>query len=119
MQYGYEVTWNRGSAEMPKIIPDAENGRCLLEFRGSLDRFLTSPLDMRRFVDQFHSKHIAVHFDVGDLLQYGFPEDWIMTLGNRIRRVHSKITSFMGFKWVNLYRCWRAVWIGRLSCRHW
>ncbi len=98
MQYGYEVTWDRVSAEMPKVIPDAEKAGVYLNFEEVWNRFLTSPLDMRRFVDQFHSKHIAVHFDVGNILQYGFPQDWIMTLGNRIRRVHLKDYKLHGFQ---------------------
>jgi L-ribulose-5-phosphate 3-epimerase len=98
MEYGYEATWERVSAEMPKVIPDAEQAGVYLNFEEVWNRFLTSPLDMRRFVDQFHSKHIAVHFDVGNILQYGFPQDWIAILGSRIKRVHLKDYKLDGFK---------------------
>ena len=49
-----------------------------------------SPLEMRTFVDQFHSPWLAAHFDMGNVMQFGYPEDWIHTLGSRIRRVHVK-----------------------------
>jgi hexulose-6-phosphate isomerase len=98
MQYGYEETWERVSAEIPKVIPDAEKAGVYLNFEEVWNRFLTSPLDMKRFVDQFHSKHIAVHFDVGNIFQYGFPQDWINILGSRIHRVHLKDYSMKGFK---------------------
>ena len=31
-----------------------------------------------------------VHFDAGNCMQYGYPEDWILTLGKRIKRIHFK-----------------------------
>lgn len=98
MQYGYEQTWERVSAELPKVIPDAEKAGVSLNFEEVWNRFLTSPLDMRRFVDQFHSKSVAVHFDVGNIFQYGFPQDWINILGSRIKRVHLKDYKMGGFK---------------------
>jgi hexulose-6-phosphate isomerase len=98
MKYGYEVTWERISAELPKVIPDAEKAGVHMNFEEVWNRFLTSPLDMRRFIDQFHSKYVGVHFDVGNILQYGFPEDWIATLGSRIHRVHLKDYKLNGFR---------------------
>jgi hexulose-6-phosphate isomerase len=98
MEFGYEETWERVSAEIPKVIPDAEKAGIYMNFEEVWNRFLTSPLDMRRFVDQFHSKFVAVHFDVGNIFQYGFPQDWINTLGSRIKRVHLKDYKMSGFK---------------------
>jgi hexulose-6-phosphate isomerase len=51
---------------------------------------LVSPLDMRRFIDQFESPWVRAHFDVGNVTQFGYPQDWIRTLGPRIARVHLK-----------------------------
>jgi L-ribulose-5-phosphate 3-epimerase len=31
-----------------------------------------------------------VYFDVGNALRFGFPQDWIRTLGRRIVRIHLK-----------------------------
>jgi hexulose-6-phosphate isomerase len=45
---------------------------------------------MRSFVDQFHSPWVGTHFDAGNVMQYGYPEDWILTLGQRIKRIHFK-----------------------------
>ena len=53
-------------------------------------KFLVSPLDMRSFIDQFHSPWVRAHFDAGNVMQYGYPQDWILTLGARIKRVHLK-----------------------------
>ena len=73
-----------------KLIPAAEYAKVCLTLEEVWNRFLVSPLEMRAFVDQFHSEYFKAHFDVGNVLQYGFPEDWIRTLGPRVQRVHMK-----------------------------
>jgi hexulose-6-phosphate isomerase len=45
---------------------------------------------MRQFIDEIDHPLVAVYFDVGNILQYGFPDQWIDILGHRIRRVHVK-----------------------------
>ena len=47
-------------------------------------------MEMRTFIDQFKSPWLQSHFDVGNVVQYGYPQDWILTLGPRIKREHLK-----------------------------
>lgn len=54
------------------------------------NNFLTSPLDIMRLVDDVNSPYVGSYFDVGNVLIYGFPEQWIRILGKRIVRVHVK-----------------------------
>ena len=54
------------------------------------NRFLLSPLEMARFIDEVGSSAVGAYFDVGNILQYGYPQHWIATLGSRIRAVHFK-----------------------------
>jgi L-ribulose-5-phosphate 3-epimerase len=88
--FGYADTWNRVSAELPKAFPWAEKAKVCLTPENVWNKFLVSPLEMRAFVDQFHSPWLQTHFDVGNVMQYGYPQDWILTLGPRIKRVHFK-----------------------------
>ena len=90
LKHGYQETWDRFSVELPKVIPAAEYSKVCLTLEEVWNRFLVSPLEMRAFVDQFNSQYFKAHFDVGNVLQYGFPEDWIRTLGPRVQRVHMK-----------------------------
>ena len=90
LEIGYEDTWNRVSAEMKKAIPFAEQGKVLLTMENVSNRFLLSPLEMRAFVDQFHSPWLQTHFDIGNVMYTGYPQDWILTLGPRIKRLHAK-----------------------------
>ncbi len=89
-QIGYQETWDRFSAELPKVIPYAAEKKVLLTPENVSNKFLLSPLEMRAFIDQFHSPYLQAHFDVGNVMQWGFPEDWILTLGPRIKRLHVK-----------------------------
>lgn len=54
------------------------------------NRFLLSPLEMARFIDEIGSPAVGAYFDVGNILLYGYPQHWIATLGSRIRAVHFK-----------------------------
>ena len=87
---GYQDTWERFTTELTKVVPDAEHARVCLTMENVWNKFLLSPLEMRTFVDQFHSPWLQAHFDMGNVMQYGFPEDWILTLRSRIKRIHVK-----------------------------
>jgi hexulose-6-phosphate isomerase len=87
---GYETTWERFTTELKKCLPAAEQHKVLLTPENVWNKFLVSPLEMRAFIDQFHSPWMRAHFDIGNVMQYGYPQDWILTLGPRIARVHAK-----------------------------
>jgi hexulose-6-phosphate isomerase len=89
-EVGYEVTWRRFAHELRKAIPLAEKAKVLLTLENVSNRFLVSPLEMRAFVDQFGSPWLQAHFDTGNVMYFGYPQDWILTLGPRIKRVHIK-----------------------------
>lgn len=54
------------------------------------NKFLTSPIEMRDFIDRIDSAYVGSYFDVGNVLFNGYPEHWIKILGNRIKKVHFK-----------------------------
>jgi hexulose-6-phosphate isomerase len=90
LEAGSQETWDRYTAELTKVVPDAERAKVLLNPENVWNKFLLSPLEMRSFVDQFRSPWVGTHFDAGNVMQYGYPEDWILTLGQRIKRIHFK-----------------------------
>ncbi len=89
-EVSYQATWDRFSAELSKVVPLAADAKVLLTMENVSNRFLVSPLEMRTFIDQFHSPWLQAHFDTGNVMYFGYPQDWILTLGNRIERVHIK-----------------------------
>jgi L-ribulose-5-phosphate 3-epimerase len=53
-------------------------------------KFLLSPLEFAKFIDDAESRWVGAYFDVGNVLRTGYPEHWIPILGERIKRVHFK-----------------------------
>jgi L-ribulose-5-phosphate 3-epimerase len=96
LEVGSQETWDRYRAELSKVLPDAERAKVLLNPENVWNKFPLSPLEMRSFVDQFQSPWVGVHFDTGNVMQYGYPEDWILTLGQRIKRIHCKDFKLAG-----------------------
>ena len=90
LKVGYQDTWDRVTAELRKAIPHAEQAKVYLTPENVWNKFLVSPLEMRAFVDQFQSPWLQTHFDIGNVMQFGYPQDWILTLGPRIKRLHVK-----------------------------
>jgi L-ribulose-5-phosphate 3-epimerase len=96
LEVGSQETWDRYTAELTKVVPDAERARIFLDPENVWNKFILSPLEMRAFVDQFHNPWVGTHFDAGNVMEYGYPEDWILTLGQRIKRIHFKDFKLAG-----------------------
>jgi L-ribulose-5-phosphate 3-epimerase len=90
LTHRYEDTWKLTGEELRKTIAHAAQAKVILTLENVWNKFLLSPLEMRAFVDQFRSPWLQAHFDIGNVLQFGYPQDWILTLGPRIRRMHIK-----------------------------
>jgi hexulose-6-phosphate isomerase len=86
----YDDCWKRSVEEIKKVIPFAENLNVKIGIENVWNNFLLSPMEAANYVDQFHSPVIRFYFDVGNVLVYGWPEQWIKILGERIVKVHIK-----------------------------
>jgi hexulose-6-phosphate isomerase len=86
----YPVAWERGQEALRDLARTAEEFGVCLCVENVWNKFLLSPLEMRRFVDEIGHPLVQVYFDVGNVLAFGYPEQWIDVLGARIKRVHVK-----------------------------
>jgi L-ribulose-5-phosphate 3-epimerase len=86
----YEDAYRRAGDFIRAALPVAQRASVTLCLENVWNKFLLSPLEMRRFLDEFRHESVASYFDAGNALLVGYPEDWIATLGQRIRRVHFK-----------------------------
>jgi L-ribulose-5-phosphate 3-epimerase len=70
------------------------------------NKFLLSPLEFARYVDEFNSPWLKAYFEVGNIVFYGYPQDWIRTLGSRTVKIHLKDFKLDRpngrFEWKNL-----------------
>lgn len=89
-QVSYQQAWDRSQEQIRKLIPFAEEAGVKIAVEEVWNRFLLSPLEFARYIDEFESPTVGAYFDVGNVVEFGFPEEWIRTLGKRILKVHIK-----------------------------
>lgn len=87
-QEGYE----RSQQRLRKVIPVAEELGVIIAVEEVWNGFLLDAdgKAFARYIDDFKSPFVQAYFDVGNIVKYGEPQDWIRTLGKRIRKVHLK-----------------------------
>lgn len=86
----YDQVYERAQEMLGPLVPLAEEKQVYLGIENVWNGFLMSPLEMARFIDEFESQWVAAYFDVGNVVAFGAPEQWIEILGKRIKRVHFK-----------------------------
>ena len=89
----YEDAYTTSQKEVRELAKAAEERKVFIAIENVWNKFLLSPIEFARYVDEIDSEYVAAYFDVGNILLYGFPQHWIRTLGSRIKKIHVK-----GFK---------------------
>ena len=100
----YRDAWTRSQKQIRTLLPIAEELKVVIALEEVWNKFLLSPLEMARYIEEFRSPWIKAWFDVGNVMFYGYPQDWIRTLGKGIYKVHLKDFKRKegGYEWVNL-----------------
>ena len=70
--------------------PYAEKHQVQVLVENVWNEFLLSPLEMARYLDEISSPWVAAYFDIGNVMRFGWPEQWIRILGKRIVKVDVK-----------------------------
>ena len=86
----YPDAWQRSVAEIKKCVPLAEELGVAIALENVWNQFLLSPREAVEFCDTFKSPMVRWHFDVGNVVNTGWPEQWARVLGPRIVTVHVK-----------------------------
>jgi L-ribulose-5-phosphate 3-epimerase len=77
-----------------RLLPIAKDTKVTIAVEEVWNKFLLSPIEFARYVDEFESPLVKAYFDVGNIVLYAFPQDWIRTLGPRIVKIHLKDFNF-------------------------
>ncbi len=86
----FEDAWTRSQQQIRKLLPLAEEMKVTIAIEEVWNKFLTSPTDFARYVDEFASPWVRAYLDVGNMVFYGYPQDWIRIMGKRIAKLHIK-----------------------------
>jgi hexulose-6-phosphate isomerase len=89
-QTRYVDAYKYASEGIRRLIPVAEEIQAFINVEEVWNNFLLSPMEFAAFVDSFKNKWVQAYFDVGNVVTFGWPEDWIRTLGKRIKKIHLK-----------------------------
>lgn len=90
----YAQAWERSQRQIRTLIPLAAELRVVIGIEEVWNKFLLSPIEFARYIDEFDSPWIRAYFDVGNVAISGYPQDWIRVLGKRIVKLHIKDFRF-------------------------
>ena len=104
---GYQDAWTRSQKVIrERILPLASELKVIVGIEEVWNKFLLSPLELNKYVDELASPFIRAYVDVGNMVFYGYPQDWIRTVGKRTVRLHVKDFKLDRpngkFEWKNL-----------------
>ncbi|GAB1453699.1 sugar phosphate isomerase/epimerase [Draconibacterium sp.] len=86
----YEQAYITALDSVRSLIPYAEKTGMQIGLENVWNNFLLSPIEAKRFVDEINHPLVGWYFDIGNVLRYGWPEQWIKTLNSRIMKLHIK-----------------------------
>jgi hexulose-6-phosphate isomerase len=86
----YDIAYKNCLKSLKDLKRFAEGMKVYLCIENIWNKFLLSPLEVRDFLDSVDSEYVGFYLDTGNLMLFGFPEQWIRILGKRIKRIHLK-----------------------------
>lgn len=88
VQYG--DAWTRSVERVKILAEDADRIGVTIGIENVWNKFLLSPLEAKHYIEEIGHPRVRFWFDVGNVVLFGFPQDWIRTLGPLIARVDIK-----------------------------
>lgn len=86
----YEQAYINSQNSIRELIPYAEETGMQIGLENVWNNFLISPVEAKKFIDEINHPLVGWYFDIGNILRYGWPEQWIKTLNKRIMKLHIK-----------------------------
>jgi hexulose-6-phosphate isomerase len=86
----FETCWKHSIEQIRLALPLAAELRVRISIENVWNDFITTPAQATKYLDEISSPWVGWHFDVGNIVRYGDPIEWIRALGGRITRVHVK-----------------------------
>ena len=100
--FSYQDAYKWSQEYVSRLIPTAEQTGVVIAIENVWNKFLLSPLEFARYIDELDSPWVKAYFDVGNIIIYGYAQDWIRTLDKRIVKLHLKDFKRKGYQWTNL-----------------
>ncbi len=99
---GYAEAYERSQENIGRLLPLAEELQVTIAVENVWNKFLLSPVEFARYIDEFDHPRLRAYVDVGNMILFGYAQDWLRTIGGRIVRIHLKDFKRQGYQWTNL-----------------
>ena len=86
----YEDAYRTSQVCVKELSACAEANQVYIGIENVWNKLLLSPMEFRSYVDDVNSDYVQAYFDCGNILLYGYPQQWIRSLGRRIKKIHVK-----------------------------
>lgn len=86
----YQTAYEISQREIGELVGQAEELGISIAFENVWNNFLLSPIEAARYVDEFESSNVGWYFDIGNIVNYGYPAHWVDTLAHRIMKLDVK-----------------------------
>jgi len=101
----YDKLYETSVKTLKKLSKKAEDVGVIIGVENVWNKFLYSPLEFRRFLEDIGSEYVKAYFDVGNVVNLGYIENWIDLIGDLIAMVHVKdfdvnVGNIYGFRHV-------------------
>lgn len=89
-EISYQKTWKLAKEGVLNVASAAKDLGVPIGIENVWNRFLYSPLEYRRFIEEINHPNVKAYFDVGNVQFLGFPQQWIRHIAELIACVHVK-----------------------------
>jgi hexulose-6-phosphate isomerase len=98
----YQEAWDDLRDALRDVAGEAGDQGVRIGVENVWNKFILSPREAVQFVEEVGSDWVGIYLDTANMMAYGFPEQWIRALGQRITKVHFKDFSRRQHSFVNL-----------------
>lgn len=86
----YDECWTRSIDVIKQCLPLAKEVGVAIAIENVWNNFIMSPLEAVRYLDEIGDPLVGWHFDIGNIINFGFPSQWVRILGPRTMKLHIK-----------------------------
>ena len=86
----YDDCWQYATEGIHEMLPHAEACNVKMGIENVWNKILLTSGEMGYFISQFDSPFVGCLFDVGNVMPFGYPEQWIRSLKDKIVAIHFK-----------------------------
>jgi hexulose-6-phosphate isomerase len=101
-EFSYADALRISAEHVKKLIPLARELDVVIGIENVWNKFLLSPVEFAKYIDDFESPYVRAYFDIGNVIVESYAQHWIRTLGSRIVKLDVKDFKRKGFSWENV-----------------